>query len=162
MRDREKKLMKKRHGLSKWLLTLPSLTERYEVILSHMGSYACKQRGTQPPQPITTHCQWKTQWVSDKRKQKEREERKCVREKRERIMKHEFMCEKEWKEWRKSQQICERENTEKRKEWSQLTPLSFNVWRNQKQKPKHNKRENERIHTSFYYQMTQTVHKSKT
>ena len=42
-------------------------------------------------------------------------------------MKHEFLSEKEWKEWRKSQEICERENTEKRKEWRKLTPLSFNV-----------------------------------
>ena len=67
---------------------------------------------------------------------REREEREGEREKREReregergrgiregIMKHEFMCEKRWKEWRKSQQICERENTEKRKQCRKLTPL---------------------------------------
>ena len=54
-------------------------------------------------------------------------ERECVREQRGSIMKYEFVCEKEWKEWRKSQQICERENTEKRKQCRKLTPLSFNV-----------------------------------
>ena len=47
-------------------------------IATHIGSYECSQKGTQPPQPITTHCQWKTQWVNDKRKQKQRErERMC-------------------------------------------------------------------------------------
>ena len=66
----------------------------------------------------------------ERKRLREREgerERECVRDQREGIMKHEFMCEKEWKEWRKSQQICERENTENRKQCRKLTPLSFNV-----------------------------------
>ena len=47
-------------------------------------------------------------------KYEEREkERGCLREQRGIIMKHEFMCVKEWKEWRKSQQMWGRK-TEKR------------------------------------------------
>ena len=43
------------HDLSWWLSTTISHTQREirEVIFPHMGSYECRQRGTQPPQPIT-------------------------------------------------------------------------------------------------------------
>ena len=63
-------------------------------------------------------------------------------------MKHEFMCEKEWKEWRKSLQICERENTKTNTTQQQdgedecvdkMTPLK------RREKEKTQKRENNAV-----------------